>query len=55
MVDVGFARFFDEKESTERFFINIADVGIGGEVVIMKEKMPRYFSRNLIIWHLFFM
>lgn len=45
MVDVGFARFFDEKEeSTERFFINITDVGIGGEVVIMKEKMPRYFS-----------
>lgn len=45
MVDVGFARFFNEKEeSTERFFINITDVGIGGELVIMKEKMQRYFS-----------
>ena len=45
MVDVGFARFFNEKEeSAERFFINITDVGIGGEVVITKEKMPRYFS-----------
>lgn len=44
-IDVGFAKFYDEKGIiTERFFINIADVGIGGEVVITKEKLPSVFS-----------
>lgn len=44
-IDVGFAKFSDEKGIiTERFFINIADVGIGGEVVITKEKLPSVFS-----------
>lgn len=46
-IDVGFAKFSDEKGIiTERFFINIADVGIGGEVVITKEKLPSFFSAN---------
>ncbi|MFT3919299.1 diacylglycerol/lipid kinase family protein [Cloacibacterium sp.] len=44
-IDVGFAKFSDEKGIiTERFFMNIADVGIGGEVVINKEKLPDFFS-----------
>lgn len=45
LIDVGIANFSDEKgEQCQRFFINITDVGIGGEVVIQKEKMPQFFS-----------
>lgn len=45
LIDVGIADFFDEyNQPAERFFINISDVGIGGEVVILKEKLPRFFA-----------
>ncbi len=41
LVDVGFAEYLDRgMNKAERFFINVSDVGIGGEVVINKEKLP---------------
>lgn len=47
LVDVGFAEYLDrEKKRAERFFINVSDVGIGGEVVINKEKLPLFFPGN---------
>ena len=48
LVDVGFAQFLDRKRNnTERFFINISDVGIGPEVVINKEKLPLFLSGKI--------
>lgn len=45
LIDVGLATFSNENGVEEqRFFMNITDVGIGGEVVITKEKMPAFFS-----------
>lgn len=45
LIDVGYASFIDENhQPCERFFMNITDVGIGGEVVIRKEKMPYFLS-----------
>ena len=41
LVDIGFTEYLDRnKNKAERFFINVSDVGIGGEVVINKEKLP---------------
>lgn len=45
MVDVGYAEYLDRNmQQARRFFINVADVGIGGEVVLTKEKLPHLFS-----------
>ena len=44
LVDVGFTEYMDrERKKATRFFINVTDVGIGGEVVINKEKLPLFF------------
>ena len=44
MVDVGFTEYLNrDRNKAERFFINVSDVGIGGEVVINKEKLPLVF------------
>lgn len=44
LVDVGFTEYLDRNyHKAERFFINVSDVGIGGEVVINKEKLPLAF------------
>lgn len=41
LVDIGFTEYLDRnRNKAERFFINVSDVGIGGEVVINKEKLP---------------
>ena len=48
LVDVGFAEFLNrEKQKAERFFINVSDVGIGGEVVISKERLPLVFPGDV--------
>lgn len=48
LVDVGFTEFFDkENKPATRFFINITDVGMGGEVVITKEKLPHLLDGSI--------
>ncbi len=53
-IDIGEIHFMDEKSSTRRFFANIAEVGIGAEVVERAQRMPRalgggvYFASFLI-------
>jgi YegS/Rv2252/BmrU family lipid kinase len=48
LVDVGFTEYLDRgMNKAERFFINVSDVGIGGEVVINKEKLPMAFPGEL--------
>ena len=48
LVDVGFSQYLDRnKNKAERFFINVSDVGIGGEVVINKEKLPLAFPGEI--------
>ena len=48
MVDIGFAKYLDRNRNpAERFFINVSDVGIGGEVVINKEKLPLFLSGKI--------
>lgn len=47
-VDVGHSYFLNrEHQPAERFFINVADVGIGGEVVLAKEKLPHLLPGNI--------
>lgn len=48
LVDLGHAEFLDRQmQPANRFFINILDVGIGGEVVINKEKLPLFLPGQL--------
>lgn len=48
LVDVGFTEYLDrDYQKSERFFINVSDVGIGGEVVINKEKLPLAFPGEI--------
>lgn len=45
MIDVGWVSFQNFEYQTEiRFFINITDVGMGGEAVKRKEQMPNWMS-----------
>lgn len=47
-VDIGFTEFLNKKnEKSERFFINISGVGIGGHVIITKEKLTLFFPGEL--------
>lgn len=48
-LDIGYARYLDKhKKETERFFVNIADVGMGGETVMhMAEHRINWLSPNL--------
>ena len=48
MVDVGWINYhnFEDKKDV-RFFINVTDVGMGGEVVQKKSKMPKWLSGKL--------
>lgn len=48
LVDVGFTEFFDkDNKPSTRFFINISDVGMGGEVVTTKEKLPQFLDGSI--------
>ena len=48
MVDVGWMRCLDfNDKKTVNFFINVTDVGMGGEVVRRKSKMPQFLSGKL--------
>lgn len=48
MVDVGWINFHNFKgEKDVSFFINVTDVGMGGEVVQRKSKMPKWLSGKL--------
>lgn len=48
MVDVGWINYhnFEDKKDVS-FFINVTDVGMGGEVVQKKSKMPKWLSGKL--------
>lgn len=48
MVDVGWMSYqnFEDKKDVS-FFINVTDVGMGGEVVLKKSKMPKWLSGKL--------
>ena len=47
-VDLGLAGFYDiQKNPTERFFINITDLGIGGRVAQVKSRLPNFFSPGM--------
>lgn len=46
-VDVGHSAYINRNhQPEERYFINVADVGIGGEVVLAKERLPKIFPGN---------
>jgi diacylglycerol kinase (ATP) len=53
-IDVGEVQFIDGNRLTRRFFVNIAEVGIGAEIVERAQRMPRalgggvYFASFLI-------
>ncbi len=48
MVDVGWISYHSFKnEKDVSFFINVTDVGMGGEVVQRKSKMPKWLSGKL--------
>lgn len=48
MVDVGWMSYQNFEDQTDvSFFINVTDVGMGGEVVQRKAKMPKWFSGKL--------
>jgi len=48
MVDVGWMRCLDfDDQNIVNFFINVTDVGMGGEVVRRKSKMPKLLSGKL--------
>ena len=48
MVDVGWINYYTFKNKQDvSFFINVTDVGMGGEVVQKKSKMPKWISGKL--------
>ena len=48
LVDVGWLQSYNEqKQKQSSYFINIADVGIGGEVLLAKSKMPKWLSGKM--------
>jgi len=47
LIDVGFVTFMDkEAKKSSRFFMNITDVGMGGETVVIKEKVPKWMGAD---------
>ncbi len=44
-LDVGRVTFVKDGRSTDRFFVNIAEVGWGAEVVRRAERLPRFIGR----------
>ncbi len=48
MIDIGWVSFFkSDKEPSHRFFVNITDVGMGGETVQTKEKLPKWLGADM--------
>lgn len=47
-VDIGLAEFTDKVQNpTQRFFINITDLGIGGLVAQLKSQLPRFIPPGI--------
>ncbi|HMU97954.1 MAG TPA: YegS/Rv2252/BmrU family lipid kinase [Chitinophagales bacterium] len=47
LVDVGLVNYMDKsKLPSSRFFINITDVGVGGDTVQRKENVPKWLGAN---------
>lgn len=48
LVDVGMVNYMDKnKLESSRFFINITDVGVGGDTVQRKENVPKWLGANV--------
>lgn len=48
MIDIGSVSFYTpSNEKSNRFFINITDVGMGGEAVMLKAKMPNWLGADI--------
>lgn len=48
MIDVGWVSFYKpDGHAATRFYMNITDVGMGGETVQRKEKLPKWFGADL--------
>lgn len=48
MIDIGFVSFIEKEKGTNatRFFMNITDVGMGGETVVKKDKVPKWMGAD---------
>ncbi len=47
LIDTGFVSFIDKEENpATRFFMNITDVGMGGETVVKKENVPKWMGAD---------
>ena len=48
LIDVGWVSFYNpEGQASTRFYMNITDVGMGGETVLKKERLPKWFGADL--------
>lgn len=47
LIDVGYVKFFDPSNNpASRYYLNITDVGMGGEAVMLKANMPNWLGAD---------